>query len=604
MSSGEKGDNIGEGYESREQQSSDLARYEASKGKEDLANSQKKYIADLKDGMPSGITDEFGKPLFFDSLSDDAGKKSEIKSLAPEDSSTSEKSVLDKVKSAFSSESILSQRSPKFGEIRPETPGLGSMAPLTASIEAGDLEAKKERVQTPEKESAETPELQKLKDGLPLSPEQEKQLRDDLVEINKLPEAQRKEVLESLDRIASADTKDSTKLDPKQRAELVASLAHQIAHPESIKQGQKDTCVAANVEKTLAMSHPDQYAQMAADLATRGEYTTPDGKTTVKAQRDADGKLAELSDPSGQRSASSELMQTAITNLGLPEGETYKSYKPGHLPVPEGLNAGDDSGERVHTADGKEKRFEGLSRDAKQEILKKLMPEDGYQERRVQSVEDLGQAWKDNGGKGPLHATVRINAEHTGMGQARDGSAGTHAVVITHMEFGPDGKPTKIFYENTADSTDHSYPDGTPVPADEFVKSMQQERSHTYKDGSADSWPEPMKVTVRTDGSDERQSKIDEAKNADLDKAVEEFRDSTHKDAFFFDYGTDRDQMRRSLEGRPRWEIEEINKRYKEKYGSSLDEEIVDELGGKERVAYRKLLKGSDTDYSPPPPPR
>lgn len=479
---------------------------------------------------------------------------------------------------------------------------LKNFDPEMATMKAGKLpgksadaaDAKKDGVDNQTKESAENPELQKIKDAkLPMSPEKEAQLKKDMAEIDKLPEDQRKKVYESLDKIATADTKDSTKLTPEQRAELVSSVAHQIAHPEDIKQGQRDTCVAANVEKTIAMSHPDRYAQMAADLATKGEYTTPDGKTTMKAQRDADGKLAEASDPSGKRSAASDVLQTAITNVGMPadEGE-YRSYKP---------KDDKDSGEKVKHADGKETPFEGLPRTAKEDILGKLCPEDGYKARKIQSPDDLGQAWKDNGEKPPLNVTVRINADHTGMGESKDGSAGTHAVSITHMDFGPDGKPTAVYYENTADGTDHSYPNGKPVPIDDFVKSMQGERFNTYKtDGKTDVWSEPMTATVRTDGDDNRAGKVQKAKDEELDKAVADFRDSTHKDAFFFDYGTNYDEMRDSLKNRPRWEIEEINRRYKEKYGHTLEEEIVDETSGKTRVEMRQLLKGTDTTtYEP-----
>lgn len=631
---------------------------EADEGKSGFVSDHKQYVADIKSGvLRSGITNEFGKQVIFDSKNQkehgrDFGKTAERMKLKVDspDGDKAEKlapyleKAVNMVKDAtklgdlnfagktgitsefgkpfmFDSEELKGAKSAgkaghdKAKDPQPVDKDIAQNTELGSSLDhlakqvpaesiTNGLKLPADKSAGKQVETQESPEMQKLKDAkLPLSPEQEAQLRKDMDEINKLPEDQRKKVLESLDKIANADTKDTTKLDPKQRAELLASLAHQVAHPESIKQGAKDTCVSANVEKTLAMTHPDQYAEMTAQLATKGEYTTPDGKTTVKAQREADGKLADTSDPSGQRSATSEMMQTAITNLGMPEGETYKSYKPGKEPIPDGVIKAEDSGERVVGADGKEKRFEGLKRDAKEDILGKLVPNEGYQARRVQSTEDLGQAWKDNGGKPPLHATVRINAEHTGMGQAKDGAAGTHAVVITHMEFGPDGKPTKVYYENTADSTDHSYPNGKPVDADEFVKSMQNERSHTYKDGSTDRWSEPMTVTVRTDGDQNRSSKVDAEKSKDLDKAVEEFRDSTHKDAII-DYGTDLEKMQKTMQGRPRWEIEEINKRYKEKYGKSLDEEIIDETSGKDKIRTRQLLKGTDTQVEAPPPQR
>ncbi len=639
------------------------ASREAEAGKSELIATAKQLYKDLKDGISkSGISDVFGKPDLTDSGLQALGKAQEgsknilanegigdsigklVKNIDPEMLGTGGAfkeagKAFEQIQGGLKDLGKAYEKAKDNGAsgfkdvpVQKDEPGMSSgskakdievkkdqdpakakdgdsdkrsivdelrnLDPEMATMKAGKLpdaaDAKqKDSVDNQAKESSESTEFQKIKDAkLPMSPEKEAQMKKDLAEIDKLPEEQRKKVYESLDKIATADTKDSTKLTPEQRAELVASVAHQIAHPEDIKQGQRDTCVAANVEKTLAMNHPDRYAQMAAELATKGEYTTPDGKTTMKAQREADGSLSEKSDPSGKRSAASEVLQTAITNVGMPadEGE-YRSYKP---------KDDKDSGEKVKHADGKETQFEGLPRSAKEDILGKLCPEDGYKARKIQSPDDLGQAWKDNGEKAPLNVTVRINADHTGMGESKDGSAGTHAVSITHMDFGPDGKPTQVYYENTADGTDHSYPNGKPVPIDDFVKSMQGERHFTYKDGNTDVWSEPMTATVRTDGDDNRHGKIEKAKDDELNKAVADFRDSTHKDAFFFDYGTNYDEMRDSLKNRPRWEIEEINRRYKEKYGHTLDEEIVDETSSKKRLEMRQLLKGTDTTtYQP-----
>src|SRR5262249_49567394 len=72
------------------------------------------------------------------------------------------------------------------------------------------------------------------------SPEEQRQLRQDLADIDRLPTEKREAVYKSLDKIAHND--DLQKQDPKpkieltgqQSRELVASLAHQVAHPESI----------------------------------------------------------------------------------------------------------------------------------------------------------------------------------------------------------------------------------------------------------------------------------------------------------------------------------------------------------------------------------
>lgn len=611
----EDGDKISDNTSPKPTASENVSK-EAASGKADLADSAKQYISDLKSGMKSGITDQFGKPLIFDddheavkaskqSKSSDGQKTEQISSKSA-DSGTTDTSDLGKPYMLSPEAQAKAAETAKLPDL-PQAVDAGQPHMLIPEAQS-KVEAVSKAV-SPDKAldnlgaktgtdlANEDPEIRKIKDAkVPLSPEQEKQLKDDLKEIDKLPEDQKKKVRESLDTIATADTSGTTKLDAKQRAELISSVAHQLAHPESIKQGDKDTCVAANVEKTMAMTHPDQYADMVAQMATKGEYTTPDGKTKVEPQRDADGKLSELSDPSKQRSATSEMMQNGIMNLGMPEGEKYKSYKPGHEPIPDGIIKANDTGERIQTADGKEKKYDGLPHDAKENILNKLAPNDGYQSRKIQNAEDLGQAWKDNGEKPPMNVAVRINAEHTGMGDATEGYAATHAVSVTHIDYDANGKPTQVYYENTASpSSDHSYPNGKPVPADEFVKSMQAEREYTYKrDGSTDHWTEPLTATVRTDCQPERASKTEAAKSKELDDAVAGFRDSTHKDAII-DYGTNYDEMRDSLKGRPRWEIEEINKRYKEKYGVTLEEEMKDECSGKKLADMRKLLLGNDT---------
>jgi hypothetical protein len=302
----------------------------------------------------------------------------------------------------------------------------------------------------------------------PLSPEKEAQLSRDLADIEKLPLEGRSKILESLGKLA-----EDTGLAPEERAELAVSLLHQIACPGSIKQGYKDTCLVANIEKSLAMQHPEQYAEMVVQLATTGEYSTPDGKTTLKAQRSADGRLMGYSDAAKTRSRASELMQTAVMQLGMPEGERYESYLPGHRPLPEGVSPAEDLGERWIRKDGAVCKWQGLLRGAQETILNKLVPDDCYQSRPIRTPDDLGTAWKDNGGRPPLQVTMAIDASGSTAAQPPEAWARMHAVNITHVEPHPDGQPAKIYYENTAGGPDHSYPNGTPVPVDEFVKSVQ-----------------------------------------------------------------------------------------------------------------------------------
>jgi len=504
-----------------------------------------------------------------------------------------EGSLLDRAKAALDNIDP-SQAANKIGGGRDKGSDAGDKAPLMGAGPKGSDKL------SPESENV----MKHLKDSkVPMSPEKEGQMRKDLAEIDKLPPEQRKKVLESIDKVATTDTKLTKSED---RAELAASLAHQIAHPEDIKQGDKNTCVSANVEKTLAMQHPDQYADMVAQLATKGEYTLPPGKDgkpptppTVKAQLDPDGTLADRSDP--KRSATSDLMQTAITNMGMKNGETYEAYKPGHEPVPDPPGRANDTGERVKGADGKVKEFDGgLDRDAKEKVLDRLCPKDGYEHRRIEDKEDLAKAWKDNGGNPPLNVTVRINAAHTGMPGSGDESraGGTHAVSITHIDFGPDGKPTQVYYENTAGGTDHSYPNGKPVPADEFVKSMQSQKD----DGSKG---QPMEATVRTDGDKARHSEKDDRLDAErdartkrLEKDADDFWNAQEKQRGLWGkiFDEDEDAMLKALEGKTKDEIEEMNRIYKAKHGEGLatavDRELADDKDY--RFKAQQALKGTD----------
>jgi YD repeat-containing protein len=311
----------------------------------------------------------------------------------------------------------------------------------------------------------------------------EKQLRADLAEINKLPPEQRKHVLESLDKIAGENTDKTTKLSAEQREQLYTSLAHQVAHPEDIKQGNKDTCVAANSEKAMAMKHPDQYADMVATLATKGEYTItkPDGeKKTIHVQTDEKGQLMGVTDSNHSRSLTSEVFQNFAMNTVMKDGETYVSYEPGHKPLPKGVSASNDTGERIVKDSpwfwqDKENKFNGLDRDSKEQMLKTLMPGDMYKSQDVNSAADLEKAWNAAGQQPPMEVTVSINnneGKFLGMGDAGSG-AGTHAITVTHIETGPDGRKY-VYYENTADGDDHSWPKGKGVPIDDFVTDMKK----------------------------------------------------------------------------------------------------------------------------------
>jgi YD repeat-containing protein len=313
----------------------------------------------------------------------------------------------------------------------------------------------------------------------PLSPEEAQRFKADMAQVEKLPPGERKKVEDSLEKVVHGQA--DTQLTDAQRKEIATSLAHQVAHPESIHQGNKMTCTLANAEQTLARNHPGQYAEMVSGLAVDGKYTTPgpSGKT-IEAQRDENGHLAANTDSYGQRSSASELFQNGAAQLAMPEGATYKSYTPGSPEAektrPADVDPSSDTGERVQTKDGNQK-FNGYDADKEAEILNRLTPGDHYSVTEpIQTPDDLQKALDRNGGP-PMNVGIHLgkDAKFTGM-SASEGAAGSgyHAVNITHIETGPDGKKY-VYYENPAGGTDHSWPNGKGVPADEFVKSMQSQ---------------------------------------------------------------------------------------------------------------------------------
>src|SRR5262249_32971457 len=102
----------------------------------------------------------------------------------------------------------------------------------------------------------------------------EAKFSDDLKEIDKLPKEKREAVYKALEQIANDAGGPPNKLSPEERQKLVEQVAHQIAHPESIKQGNKGTCGLASSEFELAQKHPEKYARYVADLASKGETAT------------------------------------------------------------------------------------------------------------------------------------------------------------------------------------------------------------------------------------------------------------------------------------------------------------------------------------------
>ncbi len=319
------------------------------------------------------------------------------------------------------------------------------------------------------------------------TPEQQRQLRQDLADIDKLPPDQRERIYESLEKIAYNDEhpEQHMRLTGDQSRELVASLAHQIAHPGSIKQGMKGTCALASNEQVMARSHPVEYAEMVASLAIDGEYVTTSGRV-LYAQGHWAGEHDPKSDAYAQRTYTSELFQNASAQLLVEPPKEYVSYEPWDPrihPRPEGVTAATDSGERIIDPSKPDhpEPFVGTKIEAQARVLNELIDGANYKPSEpIENEEALKKVLEANGDK-PLSVNVLINEQSRFLGMSPGDPAaasGLHSVTISHYEKGP---PAMVYYENSAASTqDHSWPNGTGVPVEEFAKAMKSDKL-TYR---------------------------------------------------------------------------------------------------------------------------
>ncbi len=257
-------------------------------------------------------------------------------------------------------------------------------------------------------------------------------LKNDLAAIDKLPQAQRDAVYQSMDRILDRhDKSQTTNLSEKDRQEIVKDLTHQIAHPEDIKQGNKGTCALASTEFVLAKERPDAYAKAIESLATKGELS---GAKLSKADLHGD-------DGDPERSKASKLFQTAAANLAVMDsGARYENFKPGEAPaVTAGKAPSDDSGERLVTKDGKIEDWPGLKTQEQVDVLKKITGENFQVDKLY--------AWSADSFQKQLEEEAKNYGYPVKIGfYYPDGSA--HAVSITGID--NTTHPATVKYDDTA----------------------------------------------------------------------------------------------------------------------------------------------------------
>jgi hypothetical protein len=330
----------------------------------------------------------------------------------------------------------------------------------------------------------------------------ESKFGEDLKEIDKLPEAKREAVYKAMEQVANDAGGPPNKLSPEQRKELVEQMAHQIAHPESIKQGNKGTCGLACTEFELASKHPEKYAAMVADLATKGETITADGRPLKVSSElinhtNRKGEFVEHDDGNPERTLTSKIFQSAAANRVLenearaktpPEAPaTYDTQRPGTkypIEVAEvnpnkntDFRPSEDSGERIVAADGTVTHWEGVTNEDIAKVTSDFTGEQ-YEAKPIVQGRDMkdptqeAAAEKDfidiaeNTGL-PLKASITtMKGDFSGMN-----AEGGHEVIVTRIDKGP---PAMVYYDNTAGGADHNYPTGKPVPLKDFLVSMSE----------------------------------------------------------------------------------------------------------------------------------
>lgn len=328
----------------------------------------------------------------------------------------------------------------------------------------------------------------------------ESKFADDLKEIDKLPKEKREAVYKALEQIANDSGKEPNHLSAEQRQNLVEQTAHQIAHPESITQGNKGTCGLASTEFELAKNHPEKYAQIVADLSTKGKFDTAHGGMTIAPEnintKNDKGEYVAQDDGNPDRSLTSKIFQTAAANKVLeyqakeanpPETPSkYVTVKPGEQ-IPENdpdFSVSQDTGERIVGPNGEVKDWSGASETHVAELTSELTGEH-YEVVSVVKNRDLSKPAEEKAAekdfldvvdKNEMPIKVAITTakgDHTGMETEAD-----HEISITRVDKGP---PAMVYYYNPAGASDHNYPTGKPVPLKDFLKSMHSTKTSDGK---------------------------------------------------------------------------------------------------------------------------
>ncbi len=257
-----------------------------------------------------------------------------------------------------------------------------------------------------------------------------------LAAIDKLPQAKREEIYKDFNTILDTNDKSQTMgLTQKERLELVHNLASQIAHPEYIKQGAKNTCAISSTEYVMAKNHPETYAKTVTELATHGKIQGTTISTDAIHKDDGDHT----------RSLASKVFQTGVASVWAAEhGGSYENHNPKNAPaVTDGTKPRpeDDSGERF-IKDGKVRDFPGVNNSDQVKLINKLTGENYQTEKLYATSPDLLQK--------QLEAEAKNYGFPIKVGFSWSDGNGLQAHEVTIVGIDTSSSPAKVLYEDTA----------------------------------------------------------------------------------------------------------------------------------------------------------
>lgn len=106
-------------------------------------------------------------------------------------------------------------------------------------------------------------------------------------------------------------------LTPGAKHQLAREIMHQAAHPESVVQGQHNTCNVASVEFRLYMRAPEAAARTVTNLALSGHFMTKDLSTITlnKTSLEMDSEAKNNPHDGTKRTYASQLLQLGAVNV-------------------------------------------------------------------------------------------------------------------------------------------------------------------------------------------------------------------------------------------------------------------------------------------------